>query len=209
MRAVALSLLTAAAAGLGAPALADLQPLALAPSNLSFDAPSSALTATLSTQTSLAPGGSANWTGFYLGGQLGFGSVDSDLSGNDEDVIGGFTLGYDHDFGRWVLGGALDYDFADITAGPGTSVEEIFRVKLRAGPKIGNGLLYGAAGWANADTDNAGSDDGWFIGAGYEYLISSQFSVGAEVLYHEFDNFNSTGTDIEATTVQIRATFRF
>lgn len=209
MRAVALSLLTAAAAGLGAPAFADLQPLALAPSNLGFDAPSSALTATLSTQASLAPGGSANWTGFYLGGQLGFGSVDSDLSGNDEDVIGGFTLGYDHDFGRWVLGGALDYDFADITAGPGTSVEEIFRVKLRGGPKIGNGLLYGAAGWANADTDNAGSDDGWFIGAGYEYLISSQFSVGAEVLYHEFDNFNSTGTDIEATTVQIRATFRF
>ncbi|MBC7181628.1 MAG: porin family protein, partial [Roseovarius sp.] len=152
MRAVALSLLTAAAAGLGAPAFADLQPLALASSNLSFDAPSSALTATLSTQTSLAPGGSANWTGFYLGGQLGFGSVDSDLSGNDEDVIGGFTLGYDHDFGRWVLGGALDYDFADITAGPGTSVEEIFRVKLRAGPKIGNGLLYSAAGWANADT---------------------------------------------------------
>ncbi|MBQ0751788.1 MAG: porin family protein [Roseovarius sp.] len=209
MRAVALSLLTAAAAGLGAPAWADLQTLALAPSNLSFDAPSSALTATLSTQTSLAPGGSANWTGFYLGGQLGFGSVDSDLSGNDEEVIGGFTLGYDYDFGRWVLGGALDYDFADITAGPGTSVEEIFRVKLRAGPKIGNGLLYGAAGWANADTDNAGSDDGWFIGAGYEYLISSQFSVGAEVLYHEFDNFNSTGTDIEATTAQIRATFRF
>jgi opacity protein-like surface antigen len=207
---VFLSLLTTAAAGLTAPALADPQPLALSsPTALRFDAPANTPIATLSTQSSLASSGSGNWTGFYVGGQLGFGVVDNDLSGNDEDIIGGFTLGYDYDFGRWVLGGALDYDFADINAGPGTSIEEIFRVKLRGGPKIGNGLLYGAAGWANADTDNAGSDDGWFIGAGYEYLISSQFSVGAEVLYHEFDNFNSTGTDIEATTVQIRATFRF
>ncbi|MGR3547781.1 MAG: outer membrane protein [Roseovarius sp.] len=202
---VAVSLIT-----MTAPAVAEMQLLPLqTPAALSFDRSADTTLATLSTQGVLTPGGSANWTGFYLGGQLGFGSVDSNLSGNDEDIIGGFTLGYDHDFGRWVLGGALDYDFADISAGPGISVEEIFRVKLRGGPKIGNGLLYAAAGWANADTDNAGSDDGWFIGGGYDYMVSRQFSIGAEVLYHEFDNFNSTGRDIEATTVQVRATFRF
>ena len=36
---------------------------------------------------------SPNWTGFYGGGQLGFGSVDTSVSGADEDIIGGFTGG--------------------------------------------------------------------------------------------------------------------
>ncbi|WP_417728289.1 outer membrane protein [Roseovarius sp.] len=156
-----------------------------------------------------AIGRNVNWTGFYIGGQLGVAFGDSDTSGNDETAIGGITAGYDYDFGRWVLGGALDYDFTDFDIAPASSLEEIFRVKVRGGPKIGRGLLYGAGGYAYADTDNLGDDDGWFLGAGYEYLVNDQFSVGGEVLYHEFDNFNSTGNDVEATTVQIRATFRF
>jgi hypothetical protein len=40
-------------------------------------------------------------------------------------------------------------------------------------------------------------------------MITEQFSVGAEALYHEFDSFNNSGTDIDATTVQARALFRF
>ncbi|EAQ25512.1 MULTISPECIES: outer membrane protein [unclassified Roseovarius] len=205
-----LPLLATTTLAVAAPATAETPPTAFQqPVLITFDAPNDTPTASLSTQSRPTLSSSANWTGFYIGGQLGVGVVDSDISSNDEDFIGGVTFGYDHDFGRWVLGGALDYDFADINAGPGTSIEEIFRVKLRGGPKIGNGLLYGAAGWANADTDTAGRDDGWFIGAGYEYLVSSQFSVGGEVLYHEFDNFNSTGIDVEATTIQVRATFRF
>ena len=80
----------------------------------------------------------------------------------------------------------------------------MFRAKLRAGPKIGRGLLYGTGGYAWADTDNIGSDDGWFIGAGYEHRVTDQFSLGGELLYHEFD-----GGDIDATTLQARATFRF
>lgn len=200
-----------AALALASPALAqsqDASPFA-APVLIAFDPPADTPSARLSSQGRRTLGGNGTWTGFYIGGQLGIGIVDTDLSSSDEDFIGGVTLGYDHDFGRWVLGGALDYDFADINAAPGTSVEEIFRVKVRGGPKIGNGLIYGAAGYANADTDNAGNDDGWFIGGGYEYLISSQFSLGGEVLYHQFDNFNGTGNDVEATTIQVRATFRF
>lgn len=156
-----------------------------------------------------AIGGNVDWTGFYIGGQLGAAFADSDLSSSDESVIGGVTLGYDYDFGRWVVGGALDYDFTDFDIAPGSSVEEIFRLKLRAGPKIGRGLLYGTGGYANADSDNMGDEDGWFIGAGYDYMVNDQVSVGGEVLYHEFDGFGTLGNDVEATTVQVRATFRF
>ena len=60
-----------------------------------------------------------------------------------------------------------------------------------------------------ADTDNLGDEDGWFAGGGYEYLVTDNVSVGGEVLYHEFDDFDNSGTDVDATTVQARATFRF
>jgi len=152
---------------------------------------------------------SPDWTGFYAGGQLGYGDVNSNAALNGGDAIGGFTAGYDYDLGQWVVGGGLDYDFADIGLGAGTSLDSIWRAKLRGGYKIGDGLLYGTAGYANADTNTLGSDDGYFVGAGYEHLISSNFGVGGEVLYHEFNNFNGTATDIEATTYQVRATFRF
>lgn len=155
-----------------------------------------------------AIGGEVDWTGFYVGGQFGAVFGDADISGDDESVIGGVTLGYDYDFGRWVLGGALDYDFTDFDIAPGSSVEEIFRLKVRGGPKIGRGLLYGAGGYANADSDNSGDEDGWFLGGGYEYMVNDRFSVGGEVLYHEFDGFAGTN-DVEATSVQVRATFRF
>ncbi|MBC7164585.1 MAG: porin family protein [Roseovarius sp.] len=152
-----------------------------------------------------------DWTGFYAGGQFGYAWVDTDAGGVDgDDIIGGLVAGYDYDFGNWVLGGGLDYDFADITlSGANASVEEMFRAKLRGGYKIGRGLLYGTGGYAWADTDNLDSDDGWFIGAGYEHRITDQFSLGGEVLYHQFDDFGDANADVDVTTLQARATFRF
>lgn len=160
--------------------------------------------------TAPAPVALPDWTGFYVGGQIGYGNVDTNVAGVDGDgLIGGIVGGYDWDLGNWVVGVGADYDFADIGLGGAADLEEVWRLKTRAGYKIGNGLAYATAGYANADTDNLGDDDGYFIGAGYEHLITQNFSLGGEVLYHEFDNFNSTTVDVEATTVQLRGTFRF
>jgi len=151
-----------------------------------------------------------NWTGGYIGGQLGYADVGSNTAGVDGDgFIGGIIAGYDYDFGRWVVGAGIDYDFASVDVTPTTDLENVLRLKLRGGYKLGQGLLYGTAGYANADTDSLGDDDGYFLGAGYEHIIYERFSIGGELLYHEFDNFNASGIDLDATTFQLRGTFRF
>lgn len=153
---------------------------------------------------------SPNWTGFYGGGQLGWANVDADGFDDDDSLIGGLTGGYDYDFQNgFVVGAGLDYDFLDADIGNVATAEEVFRVKLRGGYKIGRGLAYATGGYAWADTDNLGDDDGYFVGAGYEHMVTEQVSLGGEVLYHEFEDFNGSGSDVEATTVQARATFRF
>lgn len=198
---------------------------------------------------------SPNWTGFYAGGQLGYadvsgkgdieqrgstmgpvtGPLPGHFSANGDGMIGGITLGYDHDFGNWVAGVGADYDWMDVKLGDGstnvrssvsdpnntygTKLESIWRLKARAGYKIGDGLLYATAGYAQADTKDFGSEDGYFVGAGYEHLITEQFSLGGEILYHEFNNFSRDGLptrstsvtdyDMEVVTAQVRATFRF
>ncbi|WP_420558308.1 outer membrane protein [Roseovarius sp.] len=154
-----------------------------------------------------------NWTGLYGGAQLGYNNLDSNISGGDDAVIGGLFVGYDYDFGDFVLGSSIDYDFTDAEVStapnPQVDLENIFRAKLRAGYKLGNGLIYGTGGYAKAYTDNLGDDDGYFVGAGYETMVTDNFSLGGELLYHEFDNFNGTNADVEPTTVQLRGTFRF
>jgi len=151
-----------------------------------------------------------DWTGFYAGGQLGYADIDSNVANLDgDDVIGGLTAGYDWDLGKYVVGVGADYDFADIGLSPTTNLDSIWRLKLRSGVKIGNGLLYMTGGYAQVDVGGLGSEDGKFYGAGYEHMLTENISLGGEVLYHEFDNVGATATDIDGTTYQVRATYRF
>lgn len=154
-----------------------------------------------------------NWTGLYGGVQLGYSNVETNLASNEDAIIGGLFVGYDYDFGDFVLGSSIDYDFTDAeistAPNPQVNLENIFRAKLRAGYKLGDGLIYGTGGYAQADTNALGDEDGYFIGAGYETMVTDTFSLGGELLYHQFDNFNGTNADIEPTTVQLRGTFRF
>ncbi|MCV2893702.1 outer membrane protein [Lentibacter sp. XHP0401] len=152
---------------------------------------------------------SADWTGWYAGGQVGYADVDATGGLNGDGAIGGFVAGYDYDFGTWVLGGGIDYDISDIDVGGATSLENVARLKMRGGYKLGDGLAYATLGAAHADTDTLGSDTGYFVGAGYEHMISENFSLGGEVLYHQFDDFDGSGIDVDATTLQLRATYRF
>lgn len=149
-----------------------------------------------------------DWTGGYAGLQLGYADANGSGGLNGDGMIGGLTLGYDYDFGQYVIGAGLDYDWTDIDVG-GNTLESIARLKARAGYDMGAGLAYVTAGAAQAKIDTLGTDEGYFAGVGYEHMLTQNISLGGEVLYHDFGNFNGSGTNVDATTAQVRATFRF
>ncbi|MGR3320871.1 MAG: outer membrane protein [Pseudooceanicola sp.] len=147
-----------------------------------------------------------DWTGGFGGVQLGYGDFSYGGASGD-GVVGGLQLGYDYDFGNIVVGGEFDYTVTDITMG-GTDLDDVMRAKLRVGYDTGNALIYGVGGPAWAGT-SAGDDVGWAAGIGAEYKIRDNVSVGAEYLYHKFDDFNSTGSDLDGSTISAKVNYRF
>ncbi|MDR5653391.1 outer membrane protein [Ruixingdingia sedimenti] len=150
-----------------------------------------------------------NWTGGYVGAQLGYGDIGGDVEG--DGAVGGLFGGYTYDFGRWALGGELSYDRANIDIGVGEA-KDLARLKLRAGPTFGDWFLYGTVGAAHAKVDVGGTDfkdNGWLVGIGAEYALTDNWSVGGELLHHRFKDFDGTGLDVKPTTLQARVAFRF
>ena len=161
-----------------------------------------------------APMMGGDWTGAYVGAQLGYGKATSTgtaLEGNG--ALGGVHAGYNYDFGKLVVGGEIDWDKAniDLSAGAGT-LDSVARLKLKAGADLGRVLVYGTAGVAQANATVGGaslSDTGYFGGVGLDYALSDKWVVGGEVLGHRFSNFDSTGINLNATTVTARASLKF
>lgn len=159
---------------------------------------------------------SSDWTGGWVGARLGYGDASADTAGVATDGNGGsFGLsgGYDWDFGNWVAGVGLDWDKTNLDLGPtGDTLDDIARLKLRAGADMGRTLVYATAGAARASGDIAGishQDNGWFGGIGADYALTDRWTLGGEVLTNRFDNFGNTGTDINATTANVNLGFRF
>lgn len=157
---------------------------------------------------------SVDWSGFYAGGALGYGNVDS--SGGVLDgygALGGVLAGYRYDFGSTVAGIELDYDKADVDLdGGASSLDDVARLKLMGGYEFGRALVYGTVGAAQANATVGGadlSDTGYFGGLGVDYAISDSIGVGGELLQHSFDDFDGSGVDLDATTVKARVFLQF
>ncbi len=156
---------------------------------------------------------SADWTGFYVGGQLGYGDVSSNVVGVDGNgAIGGVHAGYRYDFGQFVAGAELAYNGASIDLNPTSKLDSVTQLKVMGGYDLGSTLVYGTVGAAYAKANLGGvdrSDNGYLVGLGMDYAINDQWTVGAEFAHHRFNNFDATGTDIRANTAQVRVGFRF
>lgn len=158
-----------------------------------------------------------DWSGFYAGGQLGYGNITSNGAGLDGNAaIGGIHAGYRMDLGRTVFGAELDYNLADIELGDAlfdTSLDAVARFKLMAGLDLGRSLVYVTGGAAYAEATlfgaSAESSDGYFLGLGMDYQLTDKLNIGGELIGHRFDNFDNTTVDLEAVTLQAKVAYRF
>ncbi len=155
-----------------------------------------------------------DWSGFYAGAQFGYADVDSNGGGLDGDgFLGGLHAGYRADFGSYVAGVEVDYDDASVDLAGGTStLDDVARLKLMGGAKFGNSLVYATAGAAHASATVGGadlSDNGVFYGAGVDVAVTERFSVGGELLQHNFNDFDGSDVDLDATTLKAKVSMRF
>ncbi|MFN5995505.1 MAG: outer membrane protein [Paracoccaceae bacterium] len=165
------------------------------------------------TEAYVAPG--LDWSGAYVGAQIGYGDVDSNgaaLDGND--WFGGVHAGYRWDLGTWVAGTELSYDATNIGLGAvaGNELSDVLALKLQAGREIGNSLVYGSLGAAQANATVGGvdlSDTGMVYGVGFDYAVNERWTVGGEVTQHDFNDFDGTTTDFDATTLKAKVGLRF
>lgn len=161
--------------------------------------------------TPVAP--SADWTGAYVGAELGFGTFDTDgIEQADRGTLYGITAGYQRDLGRVVLGAEVDYNWADnLAIGEGApELDNLTRVTARVGYDAGRLLPYATAGYAAADIGGvSGTTDGYVYGIGADYALTQNVAIGAEFLQHEFDGVGDNGPDASLSTFGLHATYRF
>lgn len=156
-----------------------------------------------------------NWSGAYIGAQANYVDVetDGDAELDDDGGLYGLRAGYDLQRGSQVFGALLQYDIGSVDLeDTGIELEDVLRVGGRYGFTSGPALYYGMLGYANAGTDDIGDADGAFVGIGYERFVAERVTLGAEVIYHDFNDFDDAGDldiDATATTLGVNLNFRF
>ena len=140
-----------------------------------------------------------NWGGWYAGLNLG-GGVGGDVTG----VIFGGQLGYNWQFGHWVLGVETDIQYSgqddNFFVGPTPVKQELdwfgtFRGRVgwagwdRWLPYFTGGLAYGGRSFSAVGQTVDSTKVGWAIGVGIDYAITPAWSARVEYLHISLDSF--------------------
>jgi outer membrane immunogenic protein len=179
-----------------------------------------------------------NWTGFYLGGHVGWAS--SDFADSDGFAAGG-QIGFNYQTGQFVFGVEGDLTWTDLGASTTGTVLGVpltvsgsndwygsiaGRLGVAVGP-MGNVLLYvkGGVAWTDWSASataagvtvnlGSGTQTGWVLGGGVEYGFAPNWSAKLEYNFFDFDG--STGTilgtplnfDVQTHMVKVGVNYRF
>lgn len=152
----------------------------------------------------------ANWTGFYVGLNGGYGWGKADVSNvfgsfttdTQDGWLVGATAGYNYQTGIWVWGLEGDIDYALIkgntsntVACGGTTCEVkdswFATARGRVGyagwnnflPYITGGGAFSGLKVSTGGGDSSNTSIGWTVGAGIEYAAWANWSVKLEYLY--------------------------
>ncbi|EEE38363.1 outer membrane protein, putative [Rhodobacteraceae bacterium KLH11] len=156
-----------------------------------------------------APVLAEDWTGAYVGFSFGYADVDGSGGAGGSDGSFGPLIGYDYDFGNFVLGGELEYNRLNLDLGASEgSLDSMSRLKLRGGYDFGPALGYVVVGTARAST-SGNSDTAAVYGIGVAYPLGDRFVISGEALRQDFENVPRSGGDLDANVFNLRTTFRF
>jgi len=147
---------------------------------------------------------------------LGPAVIGNDFSLDPDGAVGGVHVGFNHQMGSWVVGLEGSAALADVSERRPSpffptldtyhsEIDWLASVTGRAGYAWPSWLTYVKAGWAGADVDLALFDfvslieaktsrwaNGWTVGAGAEYRLSRQVSLGVEYDYLNLGLGNKT-----------------
>jgi outer membrane immunogenic protein len=146
-----------------------------------------------------------NWSGFYVGGHIGYGFSD-DVDG----FLGGLQAGYNWQFSPSIVFGVeVDISGTDMNGAPlglPAHIDYISTARARIGYVWDRTMIYGTGGLAYARASVAGfhdADTGWVAGAGLEWAYTRNWTAKAEYLYHDL------GNGFDASTIKLGMNYRF
>jgi len=159
-----------------------------------------------------------SWTGFYIGGHVGYGWGDADVTGagvtfDIDGVFGGAQLGYNWQMSpNWVFGIETDLSASDIGAA-GFTVDWFGTTRLRLGYAWDRMLLYVTGGIAYGSTDANSGHIGWAGGAGLEWAFAPRWSAKIEYLYvylgDEILPLFAAPVSVDFSTLRFGVNYRF
>lgn len=163
----------------------------------------------------------SDWSGFYVGGQLGTGQLHFEVEDDDDsDDIDyntfGVSLGYMRDLGSVVVGGELSYDAVNIDNDDEDFIGEdidAYRTEatLKVGYDAGSFLPYASVAYSNLSEDDEDIDeDGYALGLGVDYKITDSFFVGARYTHSIYEDVDDVdGIDLVTDDVSLRVGYQF
>jgi outer membrane immunogenic protein len=167
------------------------------------------------------------------------------ISTKPDGWLGGGQAGFRFEVAPdWLLGVEVSGSWADLSdtvnsvfpgRTRGTQLRSLFAVTGQVAHSWGPWLVYAKGGWATGDVrrfannNNPGGlnvtwtedPNGWTAGVGFEYLIGTHVSVGAEYAYYSLDLSNITrpntggipvtagSSSFDIHTIMARINFRF
>ncbi len=161
------------------------------------------------TIASVGPAFAQDWTGAYAGFSFGYAEADGPAGSSGDNTVFGAHIGYDQDFGNFVLGGELEYNRLSLNLSQDQgSLDSMTSVKLRGGYDFGGALGYVVVGAARAET-SADSDTAAVYGIGVAYPIGENFVISGEALRQNFDDVTRSEGGLGSNVFNLRTTFRF
>jgi len=165
-----------------------------------------------------APQPQFDWTGFFVGVQVGFSDTETSFFGGAFDLQSdarhfGLQGGYLHDFGNIVVGGMLSYEQVDVSDVAFDDDPTRLGLSGIVGYDVGRFLPYATLGLTRLDLpDFDTTENGTSFGIGMMFAVTDRVMANVEYTRTEYDDYLEDfipDSELTADTVRLGVNYRF